>query len=349
MPMGGEVERLYAARAAALGPGAQQLLLLAATADTDDLGLVLAAGAVIGVPAEHLRRPRNRADHRRPRRPPVQAPAGALGHLPASRLPGPAAGHQAMAGLLDVRGRRRPSRLAPGPRRHRSRRRARRPARGSADRALARGGAASAVDRWQWAAEFSRPMRAVPAPVARRRLAPGRPAGAGAAAAGLGPAAGLDAARHGRDHALEGSHRAAARRPGGRVRPPHQERADSWLPRPDGGSGRPGPGRRGGDVPRRPPADLRGQRPRRRLRDAGDAVDRRWSTCWSGSGSSSRATGPTDRGSWPGSSTVGGQCRLRRRSCARDGPPCISGGSPTRATSTPRAVGQARDSGTRVS
>ena len=47
--MGGEVERLYAARAADLSQGAQQLLLLAATADTADLDLVLGASTALGI------------------------------------------------------------------------------------------------------------------------------------------------------------------------------------------------------------------------------------------------------------------------------------------------------------
>ena len=58
LPMGGEVERLYAARAADLSPGAQQLLLLAATADSADLDLVLGAGTALGIDPGACRRPR---------------------------------------------------------------------------------------------------------------------------------------------------------------------------------------------------------------------------------------------------------------------------------------------------
>ena len=54
LPMGGEVERLYAARAADLSQDAQQLLLLAATADTADLDLVLGAGTALGIDAASL-------------------------------------------------------------------------------------------------------------------------------------------------------------------------------------------------------------------------------------------------------------------------------------------------------
>ena len=157
LPMGGEVERLYAARAADLSQDAQQLLLLAATADTADLDLVLGAGTVLGIDGASLQ----------------EAEASGLiaaGHgvvvfkhplvrsaiYQQSTFLERQRGHEAMAGLLEgeTNADRRGWHLA-------------RAATGpddaladlleaSADRALARGGPASAVDRWQWAAEFSR-------------------------------------------------------------------------------------------------------------------------------------------------------------------------------------------------
>ena len=57
LPMGGEVERLYAARAADLSPGAQQLLLLAAIADTR-LGWCSARAGRWGSRMPASRRPR---------------------------------------------------------------------------------------------------------------------------------------------------------------------------------------------------------------------------------------------------------------------------------------------------
>lgn len=156
MPMGGEVERLYAARAAALGEGAQRLLLLAATADSDELGLVLAAGAVIGIPAESL--------HEAEESGLISAGRGVLRFkhplvrsaiYQQSSFLDRQQGHEAMAGLLtsEAEADRRAWHLV-------------RAATGlddaladllevSADRALTRGGAASAIDRWQWAAEFT--------------------------------------------------------------------------------------------------------------------------------------------------------------------------------------------------
>ena len=156
LPMGGEVERLYAARAADLTPGAQQLLLLAATADTADLDLVLGAGAALGIDAARLQ----------------EAEASGLiaaGHGVAafkhplvrsaiyqqSTFLERQRGHVAMAGLLndEANADRRAwhlVRAATGPDDELADL-----LEASADRALARGGPASAVDRWQWAAEFS--------------------------------------------------------------------------------------------------------------------------------------------------------------------------------------------------
>lgn len=157
LPMGGEVERLYAARAAGLSLGAQQLLLLAATADTAELDLVLGASSALGIDAGSLQE------------------AEASGLIAAgqgvvvfkhplvrsaiqqqSTFQQRQRGHLAMAALLDdeANADRRAWHLA-------------RAATGpddelaalletSAERAMARGGPASAVDRWQWAAEFSR-------------------------------------------------------------------------------------------------------------------------------------------------------------------------------------------------
>jgi DNA-binding CsgD family transcriptional regulator len=156
LPMGGEVERLYAARAADLSPDAQQLMLLAATADTADLALVLGASKALGIDAASLQ------------------DAEASGLITArhgvvmfkhplvrsaihqqSTFLERQRGHLAMAALLsdEANADRRAwhlARAATGP-----------DAKladlleASADRALARGGPASAVDRWQWAAEFS--------------------------------------------------------------------------------------------------------------------------------------------------------------------------------------------------
>ncbi|WP_329000119.1 LuxR C-terminal-related transcriptional regulator [Kribbella sp. NBC_00709] len=157
LPMGGGVERLYAARAAGLSPGAQQLLLLAATADTAGLDLVLGASVALGIDSGSLQ----------------EAEASGLiaaGHgvvvfkhpLVRSAIHQQSTflqrrrGHLAMAALLDdeANADRRAWHLV-------------RAATGpddqlavlleaSAERAMARGGPAAAVDRWQWAAEFSR-------------------------------------------------------------------------------------------------------------------------------------------------------------------------------------------------
>ena len=157
LPMGGEVERLYAARAADLSPDAQQILLLAATADTADLSLVLGAGGALGIDAVSLQ----------------EAEASGLiaaGHgvvvfkhpLVRSAIHQRSTflerqrGHLAMAALLDdeANADRRAwhlVRAATGPDDELAGL-----LEASADRALARGGPASAVDRWQWAAEFSR-------------------------------------------------------------------------------------------------------------------------------------------------------------------------------------------------
>ena len=156
LPMGGEVERLYAARAADLTAGAQQLLLLAATADTADLDLLLGASAALGIDAASLQ----------------EAEASGLitaGHGVAafkhplvrsaiyqkSTFLERRRGHVAMAGLLNTEANadRRAwhlVRAATGPDDELADL-----LEASAGRALARGGPASAVDRWQWAAEFS--------------------------------------------------------------------------------------------------------------------------------------------------------------------------------------------------
>ena len=157
LPMGGEVERLYAARAADLSAGAQQILLLAATADTADLALVLGASGALGIDTVSLQ----------------EAEASGLiaaGHgevvfkhpLVRSAIHQQSTflerqrGHLAMAALLDdeANADRRAwhlVRAATGPDADLADL-----LEASADRALARGGPASAVDRWQWAAEFSR-------------------------------------------------------------------------------------------------------------------------------------------------------------------------------------------------
>lgn len=157
LPMGGEVERLYAARAAGLSPDAQQLLLLAATADTAGLDLVLGASIALGIDAGSLQ----------------EAEASGLiaaGHgvvvfkhpLVRSAIHQQSTflqrqrGHLAMAALLDdvadadrrawhlVRAAIGPDDQLAGL------------LEASAERAMGRGGPAAAVDRWQWAAEFSR-------------------------------------------------------------------------------------------------------------------------------------------------------------------------------------------------
>lgn len=157
LPMGGEVERLYAARAAGLSPDAQQLLLLAATADTAGLDLVLGASIALGIDAGSLQ----------------EAEASGLiaaGHgvvvfkhpLVRSAIHQQSTflqrqrGHLAMAALLDdvadadrrawhlVRAATGPDDQLAGL------------LEASAERAMGRGGPAAAVDRWQWAAEFSR-------------------------------------------------------------------------------------------------------------------------------------------------------------------------------------------------
>jgi DNA-binding CsgD family transcriptional regulator len=157
LPMGGEVERLYAARAADLSEGAQQLLLLAATADTAELDLVLGASRMLGIDGGSLQE------------------AEASGLIAAGRgvvlFKHPLVrsaiyqqstflerqrGHEAMAALLggEADADRRAwhlVRAATGPDDELADL-----LEASADRASARGGPAAAVDRWQWAAEFSR-------------------------------------------------------------------------------------------------------------------------------------------------------------------------------------------------
>ena len=108
--MGGEVERLYAARAADLTPDAQQLLLLAATADTADLDLRPRRQRGAG----HRRREPaggrgERADRCRARGRRVQASAGALGDLPAVDVPGAPARASGDGRPARRRGERRPA------------------------------------------------------------------------------------------------------------------------------------------------------------------------------------------------------------------------------------------------
>ena len=156
MPMGGEVEHLYAARAAALTPQAQGLLLLAATADTGDLGIILRAADQLGIAADWLAeveasnlistsRGQLRFKHPLVRSAIYQRAT----FLERQR------GHLAMAALLtsDAEADRRAWHLMHA-------------ATGlddelaellasSADRAMARAGPASAIDRWQWSADFT--------------------------------------------------------------------------------------------------------------------------------------------------------------------------------------------------
>ena len=157
LPMGGEVERLYAARAADLSQGAQQLLLLAATADTADLDLVLGASTALGITAESLQEAEASglitARHGvvEFKHPLVRSAI----HQRSTFLERQR-GHLAMAALLDddANADRRAwhlVRAATGPDDELAAL-----LEASADRALARGGPAAAVDRWQWAAEFSR-------------------------------------------------------------------------------------------------------------------------------------------------------------------------------------------------
>ncbi|WP_327632930.1 LuxR C-terminal-related transcriptional regulator [Kribbella sp. NBC_00482] len=157
LPMGGEVERLYAARAAGLSPGAQQLLLLAATADTAGLDLVLGASSALGIDAGSLQEAEASGL--------ISAGQGAVvfkhplvrsAIQQQSTFQQRQRGHLAMAALLDddANADRRAwhlARAATGPDEELAVL-----LEASADRAMARGGAVSAVDRWQWAAEFSR-------------------------------------------------------------------------------------------------------------------------------------------------------------------------------------------------
>jgi DNA-binding CsgD family transcriptional regulator len=157
LPLGGEVERLYAARAAGLSAAVQQLLLLAATADAPDVALVLGACAALGLDARGLEEAEASGLIRAAdgivhfKHPLVRSAIYQQSTFLERRR-----GHEAMAALLDGESSadRRAWHLV-------------RAATGpddaladllesSADRALARGGPASAVDRWQWSAEFSR-------------------------------------------------------------------------------------------------------------------------------------------------------------------------------------------------
>jgi DNA-binding CsgD family transcriptional regulator len=157
LPMGGEVERLYAARAANLSPEAQQLLLLAATADTADLDLVLGAGTALGIDPAHL--------HEAEASGLITAGRGVILfkhplvrsaiHQQSTFLERQR-GHLAMAALLDDetdadRHAWHLARAATGPDDALADL-----VEASADRAMARGGPAAAVDRWQSAAELSR-------------------------------------------------------------------------------------------------------------------------------------------------------------------------------------------------
>ena len=156
LPMGGEVERLYAARASALSEDGQALLLLAATADTDDLGLVLDASAALDIDPASMAEAESSGlvtaarGVVRFRHPLVRSAI-----YQQSSFRDRQRGHAAMAALLthEADADRRAWHLV-------------RSATGfddvladlleeSADRALARGGPASATDRWQWSAEFS--------------------------------------------------------------------------------------------------------------------------------------------------------------------------------------------------
>lgn len=157
LPMGGEVERLYAARAADLSPGAQRLLLLAATADTADLDLLIGASTALGIDAQSLQEAESSGLIAAARGVVVfKHPLVRSAIYQQSTFMERQRGHLAMAALLtdDTNADRRAWHLV-------------RAATGpdgeladlleeSADRASARGGPASAVDRWQWAAEFSR-------------------------------------------------------------------------------------------------------------------------------------------------------------------------------------------------
>lgn len=166
MPMGGEVERLYASRASELSDDSQRMLLLAATSDSSDLGLVRRAGELLNLRSDSL------------------AEADELGLITTVRgvirfkhplvrsavyqrapFRDRQSAHRAIAGLLvdeaDVD--RKAWHLAHA-------------ATGkddqvadlleqSAARALARGGPASATDLWEWAADLSASI-----PAKRERL-----------------------------------------------------------------------------------------------------------------------------------------------------------------------------------
>ena len=156
MPMGGEVEHLYASRAAGLTAEAQRLLLLAAIADTDEVRLVVAAAAALGLSSERLEEAEVSGL--------ISVDQGAITFKhplvrsaihQRSTFRERQQGHQAMAALLtdetDVD--RRAWHLV-------------RAATGyddeladlleaSAARATSRGGPASAVERWQWSAELT--------------------------------------------------------------------------------------------------------------------------------------------------------------------------------------------------
>ena len=131
LPMGGEVERLYAARAADLSPGRPA----AAAPRGHRRHRRSRPGPRCQRGARDRRREAaggrgERTDHGRARRGRVQAPAGALGDLPAVDLPGAAARARGHGRPARRRGECRPTGLAPRPGGHRTRRRAGRPARG---------------------------------------------------------------------------------------------------------------------------------------------------------------------------------------------------------------------------
>ncbi len=163
LPMGGEVERLYAARAADLSPGAQQFLLLAAMADTADLALVLGASRSLGIADASLQEAEASGLITARRgvvvfKHPLVRSAIHQGSTFLERQQG----HLAMAALLDDpadadRHAWHLARAATGPDDELADL-----LEASAERAATRGGPSAAIDWWQWAAELSRsgPARA---------------------------------------------------------------------------------------------------------------------------------------------------------------------------------------------
>ena len=263
LPMGGEVERLYAARAADLTPGAQQLLLLAAMADTADLALVLGASRSLGIADAALQE------------------AEASGLITARRglvvFKHPLVrsaihqhstflerqqGHLAMAALLDDeedadRHAWHLARAATGPDEALADL-----LEASAERAEARGGSAAAVDWWQWAAELSRsgPARAQrvfrAAQLADRA---GQPERARQLLATQGSLPVDDPAR-GRLQAMRGAIELRHGSPDTAYLLLFGAATDLAAHDPVTALEYVGPGRRGGDLPRRPPPHHAGQR-----------------------------------------------------------------------------------------